>query len=102
MRTIHIVGRKNHGKTLPVTELVTEWRKAIGVIPGVKDIIYRAEIGRGGDPIDVQLIGPEFDGLRDLSARVRERLATYPGVFDISDSFEAGKEEIKLRIRPQA
>lgn len=91
-------------RTVEVTssELVTEWRKAIGVIPGVKDIIYRAEIGRGGDPIDVQLIGPEFDGLRDLSGRVRERLATYPGVFDISDSFEAGKEEIKLRIQPQA
>jgi multidrug efflux pump subunit AcrB len=91
-------------RTLDVTssQLVSEWRKRIGVIPGVKDISYRAEIGRGGDPIDVQLSGSDFDDLRVLAEQVRERLATYPGVFDITDSFEAGKEEIKLRIQPQA
>ena len=33
---------------------------------------------------------------------MRSRLATYPGVFDITDSFEGGKEEIKLKMRPQA
>lgn len=97
-----IVAPEERSIDITSSELVSEWRRNIGVLPGVKDISYRAEIGRGGDPIDVQLSGPHFDELRTLSEQVRERLASYPGVFDITDSFEAGKEEIKLRIQPQA
>ncbi len=91
-------------RTVEVTssDLVKEWRQAIGQIPGAKEISFRAEIGRGGAPIDVQLAGPGFGPLRELADGVRSRLATYPGVFDITDSFEGGKEEIKLKMRPQA
>jgi len=91
-------------RTVEVTssDLVKEWRQAIGQIPGAKEISFRAEIGMGGRPIDVQLSGPEFTSLRTLTSEVRSRLATYPGVFDITDSFEGGKEEIKLKMRPQA
>ena len=33
---------------------------------------------------------------------MKRNLAEYPGVFDISDSFQDGKEEIKLAILPSA
>jgi len=91
-------------RTVDVTssDLVKEWRQAIGQIPGAREISFRAEIGRGGSPIDVQLTGPDFGPLRELADGVRSRLSTYPGVFDITDSFEGGKEEIKLRMQPQA
>ncbi len=91
-------------RTIDVTssDLVREWRQSIGPIPGADEISFRAEIGRGGSPIDVQLTGPDFPPLREVADEVKARLATYPGVFDITDSFEGGKEEIKLNIRPQA
>ena len=91
-------------RSLPVTssQLVREWRRLIGVIPGAKEINYRAEIGRGGNPIDVQLSGAHFDELQVLAERVKARLQQYPGVFDITDSFSEGKEEIQLTIKPQA
>ncbi len=91
-------------RTLEVTssDLVREWRQAIGSIPGAKELSFRAEIGGGGSPLDIQITGPEFGPLRTLAGQVRERLQTYPGVFDITDSFEDGKQEIKLRIRPEA
>jgi multidrug efflux pump subunit AcrB len=84
------------------SELVKQWRQAIGRIPGAKEISFRAEIGMGGRPIDVQLSGPDFPSLRTLTDEVRSRLATYAGVFDVTDSFEGGKEEIKLKMQPQA
>jgi multidrug efflux pump subunit AcrB len=91
-------------RTLEVTsaDLVREWRQAIGPIAGARELNFRAEIGGGGAPLDVQINGPDFVPLRALAAEVRARLETYPGVFDITDSFEDGKQEIKLRIRPEA
>jgi multidrug efflux pump subunit AcrB len=50
----------------------------------------------------VQLVGADFDVMREIAARIRQRLATYPGVFDITDDFEAGKSEIELELKPQA
>ena len=83
-------------------QLVSEWRRMIGTSPGAKEISYRAEIGRGGSPINVQLSGQNFDSLQGAATRVKELLVTYPGIEDITDSFEGGKQEIKLKIRPQA
>ncbi len=88
--------------TISSRQLIMEWRRAIGNIPGAKDINYRAEIGRGGSPIDIQLTGDNFDDLREVGDWVKTELATYSGVSDITDSFEDGKQEIKLNIMPAA
>jgi len=91
-------------RTVAVTssELVREWRRTIGRIPGAEEINYRAEIGRGGSPIDVEITGYSFDDLRLVADQVKTQLAQYPALNDISDSFEGGKQEIKLSIRPEA
>ncbi len=88
--------------TISSRQLVMEWRRAIGDIPGAREINYRAEIGRGGSPIDIQLTGDNFDELRTVGDWVKAELATYNGVSDITDSFEDGKQEIKLDIKPAA
>ena len=91
-------------RSLVVTsqQLISEWRRAIGSIPGAREISYRAEIGRGGAPVSVQLKGREFERLKEAAQIVKEKLATYPGIEDITDSFESGKQELKLQIKPQA
>ncbi len=83
-------------------DLVRELRKRVGAIPGAKELSYRAEIGRGGAPIDIQLEGQDFDKLGEVADKLKQRLATYPGVFDIQDSLDEGKPEIQLSIKPQA
>ncbi|MDF1826576.1 MAG: efflux RND transporter permease subunit [Verrucomicrobiales bacterium] len=86
-------------------ELASEWREEIqkrGGIVGAKELYFRAEIGRGRDPIEVQLRGKDVDGLAEVAAMVRDRMGTYEGLFDISDSLDESREEIQLRIRPEA
>lgn len=83
-------------------ELVKEWRQLIGPIPGVESLTFRAEIGRGGDPINVQLSAADFGVLRQAADELKEQLALYPGVFDIGDSLAKGKTELQLNIKPQA
>ncbi len=91
-------------RTLPITttELVNEWRQAIGPIAGSKELNYRAEIGRGGDPINIQLMGQDFEVLGKITSAIKMRLKQYDGVFDIQDTFEQGQPEITLVIRPEA
>lgn len=84
------------------SQLVREWRKMIGTIPGAQEVTYRAEIGHAGEPIDVQLEGQDFKALKSAAEEIRAHLGEFPGVFDIRDSFEGGKEEIKLQIKPAA
>ena len=91
-------------RTLAVTssQLVKEWRRAIGTIPGAKELNFRAEIGRGGSPLDIQLTGQDFSTMRTLADEIKIKLAEYPGVFDITDNFDDGKQEIQLNIKPTA
>ncbi len=80
--------------------LVQEWRRMIGPISGAQSLNYRAEIGRGGDPIDVQINGQSYTQLRLAAAEIRQQLNQYPGVFDISDNLSDGKDELQIEIKP--
>ncbi|WP_448549332.1 efflux RND transporter permease subunit [Thalassotalea fusca] len=82
-------------------ELVQEWRSLIGTLPGAESLTFRAEIGRGGDPIDVQLTASELSTLKEASEQVKQRLATYPTAFEISDSLSNGKEELQIELTAQ-
>ncbi|MGC9450023.1 MAG: efflux RND transporter permease subunit [Oceanipulchritudo sp.] len=77
------------------------WRDKVGFVPG-GEVSYIFSRSSSGAPIDVQLSGPDFRELDALAARLKEQLATYPGVVDIVDSFEAGKDELKLTLKPAA
>ena len=83
-------------------ELMGKMRRYIGVIPGAEELSFRASIGRGGEPVDVQLSGPSFEDLAVASEQIRDYLFTVNGLFDIKDSFQNGKQEIKLQLRPEA
>ena len=91
-------------RSLKITspQLKREWRKLIGDIPGVKELSFRAEAAHGGAPLDIQLEGQNFTQLSQVAELVKARLQTYDGVFDAKNSFEDGKEEVQLRILPEA
>ncbi|MXY25184.1 MAG: efflux RND transporter permease subunit [Acidobacteria bacterium] len=78
------------------------WRDATGAIPEAVDLNFSMSLMTPGDDVDVQLAGPDVDRLRAAAEAVKGRLAEYTGVYEISDSFRAGKEEMQLGIRPAA
>ena len=78
------------------------WRELTGPIPEAVDVDFNMSAMSPGDDIDVQLAGPNIDDLRAAAVDVKRRLAEYAGVYEISDSFRAGKEEIQLSIKPAA
>jgi multidrug efflux pump subunit AcrB len=87
------------------SELTREWRKSIGEIPGVQELKFRSEIAHGGAPIDIQLEGQDFTQLAQAAEAVKARIkAEYSdkGVFGIKNSFEGGKDEVQISLKPNA
>jgi len=89
-------------RNLTSEQLGNLWREATGPIPEAVEVGFSMSIMDPGDDVDVQLAGPDLDRLRDAADELKARLAEYAGLYDISDSFRAGKEEMQLGIKPAA
>jgi multidrug efflux pump subunit AcrB len=98
--TIELLPAEN--RTLGSEEIADIWREQVGAIPDAVALDYTASIFSTGADIDVQLTGPDLEQLSRAAAELKQRLAEYPGAYEISDSFREGKQEIKLAIKPEA
>lgn len=99
---LEVVSPEDRHVEKSVSELVKELRQMVGPIPGAELLSYRAEIGRAGNPIDVQLTGGSLEVLEQLAEQIKTHLQGYPGVFEITDSLSGGKQELKLSLKPSA
>ena len=97
-----IVSPEDRKSSITSSQLVREWRKMIGVLPGVESLTFRAEIGHRGTPIDIQFSGDDLSKLSEIADKVKAQLHQYPNVFDIEDSYSYGKEELQIELKPEA
>ncbi|MGK0459836.1 MAG: multidrug efflux pump subunit AcrB [Candidatus Azotimanducaceae bacterium] len=80
--------------------VANRWRELAGQIPDAVELKINTTLFRVGNAIDIQLEGDNVDDLRVVAEKLRHRLAEYPGVIDITDSFRSGKQELQLNISP--
>lgn len=99
---IETYGPEERSLKVNTVEMGEEWRRRVGPIVGAEEVTIRAEIGRSADPIDIQLAGTDPEELLEISSQIKDHLATYSGVFDINDSLDSGRNEIQLRLKPEA
>ena len=86
---------------IDVNELINEWRREIGEVPGADSLTFRSGFFRFGDPVDVQLSGNSLETLSLVADQVKAHLAQYPTVFEIADSLSNGKEELRVEVKRQ-
>jgi multidrug efflux pump subunit AcrB len=89
-------------RELSSSEIAAAVRSRVGEIPGPESLTFTASLFSAGDPVDMQLSSDDFPQLLLAVERLKSELASYPGVSDIQDSFQAGKLEMTLALRPQA
>ncbi|MBU0991072.1 MAG: efflux RND transporter permease subunit [Proteobacteria bacterium] len=82
--------------------LASKWREKAGIIPGAESITFQSVLFSPGNPIEVHLSMEDHDQLVSAAAELKQELGNYPGVFDISDSFLSGKQEIQLNLKESA
>ena len=89
-------------RTMSSQEIVNRWRALTGPIPDAVDLTFTSSLFDPGEDINVQLAGPNTEELRRAANTLKARLKTYEGVYEVTDSFREGAQEIKLAITPAA
>jgi len=74
------------------------WRDKVGTIPDALELTFVSDVFSAGDALNFRLEGRDEQSLQIAAKQLQEELARYPGVFDISDSFRAGKQEVQISI----
>ncbi|NQZ96851.1 MAG: efflux RND transporter permease subunit [Myxococcales bacterium] len=87
-------------RDLRTSDIAKRWRDHVGAIPDAVELGFLSSLFTAGEAINIQLRGADVDQLRSAAVALKKTLNTYPGVVDVSDSFRAGKGEIKLGLLP--
>ncbi|RMF94498.1 MAG: efflux RND transporter permease subunit [Candidatus Schekmanbacteria bacterium] len=98
---IHLEDVEERG--IPAEEIGRKIRSKIPNIAGVEALTFDTSLAHfGGANIDIQLSHDNPEVLEMASEKVKQALAKYPGVGSIVDTFVRGKDELKIRIKPEA
>ena len=86
---------------LPTETIINDWRKEIGQIAGARSLTLSSRAGPPGGDLVVNLESDNLEDLKAVADDLKQVLATYPGVYDILDTFDSGKPEILYSITPE-
>ena len=95
------LSRSTEREFLPSEQIVQDWRKAVGNVAGARSLTFSATAGPPGGDVAINLESDNLEELENAAQELKEEIATYPGTFDISDSFKSGKPEIIYSVTPE-
>ncbi|MFK7731242.1 MAG: efflux RND transporter permease subunit [Pseudomonadales bacterium] len=98
---LELIPYKQRGSVSP-GYIAHRWRELTPPIADAVALNYTANFFSIGDAIDIRLRGADTDHLRAAANDVKLALKRFDGVSDITDSFRAGKQEIKFTLKDQA
>ena len=87
---------------LSAKEIANRWRELVGPIPDAVKLSFDASTFSAGEPIEFRLQGRDIEKLRSAAEELKYELSSYPGIFDVADTFRSGKQEIQLNLLPEA
>ena len=92
----------SENRTISTEEIVRKWRSIMPEIPGAKELSFKSDLFSAGDPINIQLSSKYIDDLILAKDELKAQLVRFPGVFDVSDTYNIGKEELSIDLLPAA
>jgi multidrug efflux pump subunit AcrB len=89
-------------REVTASQLANKWRKKVSSIPDAESITFQSVLFSAGNPIEVHLSLDDHNLLIAAAEELKNEIKGYPGVFDVSDSFMPGKDEMQLKLKPAA
>ncbi|MDQ7088788.1 MAG: efflux RND transporter permease subunit [Acidobacteriota bacterium] len=74
-------------------------RRTVAGWTGARITIDRPQEGPPtGKPVELRLIGEDYEALADLADRLRDRLETLPGLYNVDHDFDPGYPELQIHV----
>ncbi|MBV1872729.1 MAG: efflux RND transporter permease subunit [Gammaproteobacteria bacterium] len=87
-------------RSIPGETVSQLWREKIGSIPDIVSLDISHTLNSPGPSIDIQLYSQDLSTLRAASDDLKKLLTDFSGVYEIHDSFQRGKQEVNLTMKP--
>ncbi|WP_047540175.1 efflux RND transporter permease subunit, partial [Shewanella sp. ZOR0012] len=86
---------KGEDRNVDGETIATEWREQLPELLSVKKLDFnaRGNGGGGGGDISFRLTSSDLEELSAAARELKQKLATYEGVYDIADNFSSGSHE---------
>jgi len=94
--------RASEDREIDSAEILKLWREAVGKIPAATQLTFQSSLRDSGPDISIDLTGRNTQELSVAAVALKKQLQQYNGVYDIQDSFDVGKKEIRLHLKPAA
>jgi multidrug efflux pump subunit AcrB len=90
-------------RNITSNDLMVEWEKEAGQVPGAVSVIYEGmQAGPGGAEIEVWFQGHDMEAIVAASEDLQNTLNDFQGVYQIRSDHSAGKNELRLSLKPEA
>ncbi|MCX4029690.1 efflux RND transporter permease subunit [Endozoicomonas sp. SM1973] len=94
---------KSETRQLDANAITEQWREAVGILPGVKQLNFDSSTNAGGGaPVFYQLSSRNETELTNAVNEFKAHLASYEGVFDIESSYSSPQPDQVLSLLPEA
>lgn len=92
----------DHDLNLDSGFIAERWRSYIGELPNVEKFELAYTTNSQGSDITIDLFAYDIDTLDRASEEISELLRTYPGVSNVRDSLQTARDDIDIRLKPNA
>ncbi len=79
-------------------QIIAALRPEVSKIAGAKIRFETASFGPSGAPVQVELLGDDFEVLNRAAAEVGARVRQVPGIIDLDTSWRVGRPELQVRV----
>ncbi|MCV6608045.1 MAG: efflux RND transporter permease subunit, partial [Campylobacterales bacterium] len=91
----------NQRENLGTMEILKQWQKEVGELEGAIAINYSGSEDMAGG-FQINLYSEDKHSLHESSKKIIEYLDKIDGVWNVRDSLKEGKQQIQLRLKPEA
>ncbi|MBC8209068.1 MAG: efflux RND transporter permease subunit [Desulfobulbaceae bacterium] len=103
MGSVQVILLDSEERGIHSNDLLIAWEKEVGTLPGVKSLSFEGmAAGPAGAEIEVWFQGRDMALLAAAAEDLQERLSRFRGVNQIRSDYDRGKNELQLRLKPEA
>jgi multidrug efflux pump subunit AcrB len=83
-------------------QIASEIRQEVGNVPQARNLSYGNPALVFGKPVNIALVSPNLDNLREAKERLRAAMEAKPELKDVTDTDEKGIRELNVELTPRA